>query len=186
MKQDRIFTFTVDKENWSVRIERSFRAPIGLVWSAWTEAEILDRWWGPKPYRAETRSMDFSEGGRWLYSMVGPEGDRHWGLKKFLRIVPRESLTYQSVFCDEHGQVAPAATSSTWVNTFVERDGVTLVTNDIRCDSLEHLEAQIRMGFAEGYTVCLEQLDEWLALAGDGRRSSVHHPRTSAKEESAS
>lgn len=158
-----IFKFVVDKENLAVRVERSFDAPLDLVWSAWTEAELLDQWWGPKPMRAETKSMDFSEGGRWLYAMVSPEGERLWGLKDFSKIVLRRSFTYRSImFCDENGKVNPAALGSTWVNTFVESNGITLVTNDISCDSLAHLEAQIKMGFKEGYTVCLDQLDALL------------------------
>jgi uncharacterized protein YndB with AHSA1/START domain len=163
MNAEKIFNFVVDKDTFTVKIERSFDAPLDLVWSAWTEAELLDQWWGPKPWRAETKSMDFSEGGRWLYAMVSPEGDKRWGLKNFSKIVPRKNFTYQSVFCDENGMVAPGTTSSTWSNSFSESKGVTLVTNDIRCESLAHLEAQIKMGFKEGYSMGLGQLDELLA-----------------------
>jgi uncharacterized protein YndB with AHSA1/START domain len=163
MNQEKIFNFTVDKENLVVKVERSFDAPLDLVWAAWTEAELLNQWWAPKPFRAETKSMDFSEGGRWLYAMVGPEGQRHWGLKDFTQIVPRKSFTYRSLFCDENGKVNPATTASTWVNSFTESKGITLVTNDIRCETLAHLEAQIKMGFKEGYTACLDNLEELMA-----------------------
>ena len=162
-KIEKIFTFTVDKENLTVKVERSFDAPLDLVWAAWTEAALLEQWWGPKPYRAETKSMDFKEGGRWLYAMVGPQGERHWGLKSFSKIEPRKSFTYRSFFCDENGSVSPAAAGSTWVNSFVESNGTTLVTNDILCDTLAHLEAQIKMGFKEGYSVGLDQLEELVA-----------------------
>lgn len=163
MNLEKIFNFTVDKDNLTVKIERSFDAPVDLVWSAWTEAELLDQWWAPKPWRAETKSMDFSEGGRWLYAMVSPEGEKRWGLKNFSKIIPRKSFRYQSIFCDENGKVAPGTTSSTWVNSFVESNGITLVTNDILCESLAHLEAQIKMGFKEGYSMGLANLDELLA-----------------------
>jgi PhnB protein len=162
MNTEKIFNFTADKENLTVKVERSFDAPLDLVWAAWTEAELLDQWWGPKPFRAETKSMDFSEGGRWLYAMVSPEGQKHWGLKNFLKIAPRKSFTYQSIFCDENGNVNPATTASTWINSFAESKGVTVVTNDIRCQTLEHMEAQIKMGFKEGYAAGLDQLDELL------------------------
>lgn len=169
MNQEKIFNFVVDKENLSVRVERSFDAPLDLVWAAWTEAQLLDQWWGPKPYRVETKIMDFREGGTWLYAMVGPQGQRHWALRNFKSIAPRKSFTYQSIFCDENGKVNPATTSSTWVNSFAESKGVTLVTNDIRCESLAHLEAQIKMGFKEGYTAGLDQLEALLArLANQG------------------
>ena len=163
MNPDKIFNFTVDKENLTVKVERSFDAPLDLVWSAWTEAELLEQWWAPKPYKAETKSMDFSEGGRWLYAMVSPEGQKHWGLKNFTKINPRKSFTYRSFFCDENGKVNPATTGSTWINSFVESKGITVVTNDIRCETLAHLEAQIKMGFKEGYTAGLDNLEELLA-----------------------
>jgi uncharacterized protein YndB with AHSA1/START domain len=163
MSQGKIFNFTVDKDNLSVKVERSFDAPVDLVWSAWTESELLDQWWGPSPCHVETKSMDFSEGGKWLYAMVLPQGDRFWGSQTYSKITPRKSYTFRSLFCDENGKVDPATTGSTWVNTFVEKGGVTLVTNDIRCDSLAHLEAQIQRGFKEGYSVGLDQLDGLLA-----------------------
>jgi PhnB protein len=170
MSQGRIFNFTVDRDDLTVKVERSFDAPLDLVWAAWTEAELLDQWWGPKPFRAETKSMDFSEGGRWLYAMVGPQGERHWGLKEFTKIVPRKSFAYKSIFCDESGNVKPGTTSSLWVNSFSGSESVTLVTNDIKCETLAHLEAQIKMGFKEGYTAGLDQLEELLArLAKKGK-----------------
>jgi uncharacterized protein YndB with AHSA1/START domain len=163
MNAEKIFNFTVDKDNLAVKVERSFDAPLDLVWSAWTESEFLDQWWGPKPWHVETTSMDFSEGGKWLYAMVGPQGERHWATQTFSKINPRRNYTFRSLFCDENGKVAPTTTGSTWLNSFVERDGGILVTNDIRCDSLAHLEAQIKMGFKEGYSMGLGQLEELLA-----------------------
>ncbi|MFN5417545.1 MAG: SRPBCC domain-containing protein, partial [Flavobacteriia bacterium] len=61
------FDFTINKENNTVMVKREFAANLELVWEAWTNPEILDLWWAPKPYKTETKSMDFREGGRWLY-----------------------------------------------------------------------------------------------------------------------
>ena len=156
--------FIIDRENLLVKVERVFDAPLDLVWSAWTEAELLDQWWGPKPYKAETKIMDFTVGGKWLYAMVGPEGAVvGWNIKLFSRIVPRKSFAYRSLFCDENGDMKPETTGSNWDIFFFERAGVTVVTSDIRVDSLEHLEAQLKMGFKEGYTAGLDQLEELLA-----------------------
>lgn len=164
MSQGKIFNFTVDRDNLVVRVERSFDAPLDLVWSAWTEAEILDQWWAPQPFKAETKIMDFREGGRWLYAMVSTQGERiGWNVKDFSTIAPRKGFTYRSYFCDENGNAPAGTTGSTWVNSFAENRGVTLVTNDIHVDSLAHLEAQIKMGFKEGYMAGLDQLEELLA-----------------------
>lgn len=169
MSQDKT-KFIIDRDNLTVKVERVFDAPLDLVWSAWTEAELLDQWWGPKPCKAETKSMDFSEGGRWLYAMVIPPDKRIWGLKNFTKITPKKSFAYRSLFCDENGKVAPETTGSDWLITFAGNGGATLVTSDIRVDSLAHLEAQIKMGFKEGYTAGLNQLEEVLArLAERGK-----------------
>ena len=58
---------------------------------------------------------------------------------------------------------------STWINSFVESNGITLVTNIIRCDSLAHLEAQVKMGFKEGYSAGLDNLEELLARLQKGK-----------------
>lgn len=163
MNPEKIFNFTVDKDNLLIKVERSFDAPLDLVWSAWTEAELLDQWWGPTPFKAVTKTMDFSVGGEWLYAMVGPEGAKGWNVKRFSAITPRKSFAYRSIFCDENGNVNPGTTGSDWVNSFAESKGITMVTNDIRVDSLAHLEAHIKMGFKEGYSVGLGQLETLLA-----------------------
>ena len=77
MKNELITNFTVDKAEKKVMIKREFAAPKKHVCAACTEPELLDQWWAPKPWKSETKSMDFSEGGRRLYAMVGPEGEEH-------------------------------------------------------------------------------------------------------------
>ena len=76
MKTSLVMNFSVDKENNRVNVEREFAAPVGKVWAAWTQQELLDQWWAPRPWKARTKSMDFREGGTWLYAMVGPRGRR--------------------------------------------------------------------------------------------------------------
>ena len=163
MSQENIFNFNIDKENLIVTIERSFSAPLDMVWAAWTEPELLEQWWAPKPYKAVTKVMDFTEGGRWQYAMTSPEGQKMWDLKEFLKIDAKKSFVYRSRFCDENGYVAPETPGSIWTNSFLETNGVTVVTNHIKNPSLERLEAQLKMGFKEGYTMGLNQLENLLA-----------------------
>ncbi|MDP4252983.1 MAG: SRPBCC domain-containing protein, partial [Bacteroidota bacterium] len=85
--------FSKDLPNNKLTVTRAFDAPPDIVWRAWTESEILDQWWAPKPYRTETKTMDFREGGFWLYCMVGPQGDRHWCRIDYVRIEQGKSMT---------------------------------------------------------------------------------------------
>lgn len=158
-----LFNFLVDKDNNKIRVERSFDAPADLVWAAWTDPEILNRWWAPKPWRAETKSMNFTEGGRWHYYMAGPEGEIHWCLFDYQKIVPETFFSGLDAFCDEEGNISDTKPRCLWENNFVEENGCTMVNIDIHFERLADLEAILQMGFKEGFTMGLENLDQYIA-----------------------
>lgn len=162
LKALRFFEFSVDKENSTIYIKRDFNASLQRVWQAWTTAELLDRWWGPEPWRAETKAMDFREGGYWLYAMVGPEGERHWGRLDYIEIKNEESFRAKDGFCDENGTPSSELPQNLWEIVFRETDGKVLVDMTLIFDSPEDLETNIQMGFKEGFTAGLNQLDELL------------------------
>lgn len=99
MKNAFHMNFFVDRKNKKIKVEREFDAPIDMVWSAWTESELPDQWWAPKPWKAKTKFIDFKEGGFWLYAMVSPEGEKHWARADFLQINPMLSFTSLERFC---------------------------------------------------------------------------------------
>lgn len=162
LKALRIFDFSVDKLNSTICVKRDFNATLQQVWQAWTTAELLDQWWGPKPWRAETKTMDFREGGHWLYAMVGPEGERHWGRADYIRIKKEESFSAKDGFCDENGTMNSELPQNLWEILFRETGDKVLVDIILTFDSLEDLETNIQMGFREGFTIGLNQLDELL------------------------
>ncbi len=162
MKFNMPFDFTVDKENKTIHMNREFDAEPELVWQAWTTPELLDQWWGPKPWKAETKSMDFREGGHWLYAMVGPEGEKHWSKVRFISIEMVRSFSARAGFCDEHGTIKEDLPQNLWENEFEGKDERTLVKSTLTFDSLEDLETNISMGFKEGISLGMSQLDELL------------------------
>lgn len=162
MKSNLLMSFSVDKENNRVNVEREFAAPVGKVWAAWTQSELLDQWWAPRPWKARTKSMDFREGGSWLYAMVGPEGEEHWAKVEYKTIAPQQSFSANDAFCDEHGTINTEFAQAIWTNTFTEADGTTTVSVAIQYDKYEDIEQMIQMGFKEGFTMALGNLDELL------------------------
>jgi PhnB protein len=157
-----LFNFVVDKETKSIRVERSFHAPLSLVWDAWTKPEILDQWWAPKPWRAETKTMQFTVGGHWLYCMVGPQGDKQWCLFSFEQINPQKSFSGLDAFCDEEAVPDNTKPRLHWQNAFQDEGENTIVYIDLQFDELSDLETILQMGFREGFTMGLENLDEYL------------------------
>src|SRR2546423_15478404 len=92
--------FTKDLANKKITVVREFNAPVDQVWKAWTESELLDQWWAPKPWKANTKSMDFREGGLWHYYMESPDGSRHFSVVKYKSIIPNKSFIAVDGFCD--------------------------------------------------------------------------------------
>lgn len=155
------FNFTINKENNTVNVKREFAAPLPLVWDAWTKAEILDLWWAPKPYQTRTKSMDFREGGTWLYYMESPEGAIHWCKNDYQKIENLKSYTGLDAFCDENGTTNSDFPRTSWTNSFMANENTTTVTIEAQYESLADLEQIISLGFQEGFTMALSNLDDY-------------------------
>lgn len=156
------FDFIVNKENNTVNVVREFAANLELVWEAWTNPEILDQWWAPKPYRTETKSMDFREGGMWLYAMISPENVKHWCKNDYHKIVYQLMFSGLDAFCDENGTVNAEMPRTLWTNEFNQNGETTVVNITAKYDSLADLEKIIELGFQEGFTMALENLDQYI------------------------
>jgi uncharacterized protein YndB with AHSA1/START domain len=146
-----------------IYVTREFDATPEQVWKAWTEAELLDQWWAPRPYKAVTKSMNFSEGGRWSYYMEGPDGSRYYCLADYKKIVAGKSYTYLDAFCDENGNMNLDFPRMDWKVEFSKSGSGTKVNVEISFATEADLEKIIEMGFKEGFAMAHSNLDELLA-----------------------
>lgn len=90
-------------------ITRIFDAPRELVWKAWTQPELVTRWWGPKGYTSPIAKIDFRVGGKYLYAMRSPDGKDIWSTGVYREIVPPERFVATDSFADEKGNVVAAS-----------------------------------------------------------------------------
>jgi uncharacterized protein YndB with AHSA1/START domain len=157
-----LFDFTVDKSTNSVIVNKEFAAELPLVWDAFTKQKILDQWWAPKPWKSRTKVMDFKVGGRRFYAMVGPEGQEHWSIEKFTAISPKTNLQWVSFFADKDENINEQFPSSEWDLNFSEENGTTKVNIVIKHKTLADIEMHIQMGFKEGFTMTLNELETLL------------------------
>lgn len=143
----------------SILVARELNAPLAHVWRAYTEPQLLDRWWGPAPWRAQTKFMNFVPGGYWLYAMVSPENEKHWGRMNYITINHHKDFTMEDVFCDEDGNRNTELPVSMGQMTFLASAMGTRVEFKMTYTTEEALQKIIEMGFAEGITLCLDQLE---------------------------
>ena len=162
MSNNLLFNFNVDKNKKTVFIDREFDAELSLVWDAFTVAKILDLWWAPKPFTSKTISMDFKVGGRRFYAMVSAEGQElNYSVQTYTSILPKTNFKFVSVFADKDENPFPPG--SDWDLTFSEENGITKVSISIYNESLERMEKMIEMGFKEGFTLTLNELETLLS-----------------------
>ena len=161
MTNNLLFDFTVDKATKQVFITKEFDAELPLVWDAFTKQEILDQWWAPKPWESKTKFMDFKVGGRRFYAMVSPEGQEHWSIQEYTSISPTTNFKMLNAFADKDEN--PELPGSDWDLNFSEQNGTTKVSITIKNESLARLEKMIEMGFKEGFTMTMKNLEKLLA-----------------------
>ncbi len=152
-------TYTVLAETNQLVAERSFAAPKSKVWQYYTTAELLEKWWAPKPFKAVTNSFDFSEGGHWHYSMQGPEGEEHFCINVYKTINPEESFTAFDGFAHEDWSINTDLPSSDWEVTFTQNGDMTDMKVVLTCESKAGLDTLIEMGMKEGFNQGLDQLE---------------------------
>ena len=169
MSNKPVFEFSVDKENNTIKIKREFVAELPLVWDAYTKSEIMDLWWAPKPWKTKTKSQDFREGGHWHYAMVGPEGEIHWCWADYLKIQLQKHYSGLDGFADENGNINKELPQSAWGVDFTSLGEKTLVNYAITFPDLAQLETTLQMGFKEGMTMAMENLDGYFSgFSGSG------------------
>jgi uncharacterized protein YndB with AHSA1/START domain len=93
----------------TIKIVRELNAPREFVWKAWTDAEIMMRWWGPKNFTAPFCRIDLKVGGSYLFCMRSEEMGDVWATGVYKEIVEPERLVYTDSFGDENGNIVSAA-----------------------------------------------------------------------------
>jgi uncharacterized protein YndB with AHSA1/START domain len=89
-----------------LRIERTFDAPVALVWQLWTDPEHFKAWYGPDGATIPTATMDVRVGGaRHLCMEVpAPNGPMQmWFAGEYREVIDQRRLVYTESMSDEHG-----------------------------------------------------------------------------------
>jgi uncharacterized protein YndB with AHSA1/START domain len=96
----------------AVMIERSFDAPVGLIWQMWTDPKHFAAWYGPQGATIPVAKMDVRVGGTRLVGMEVQTADgpmQMWFTGEFREVVENERLVYTESMSDENGKVLSPA-----------------------------------------------------------------------------
>ncbi|HXR28977.1 MAG TPA: SRPBCC domain-containing protein [Solirubrobacteraceae bacterium] len=137
----------------TLRIERTFDAPPEEVFDAWTDPEVLKRWWAADPRgRTPVADVDLRVGGGYRLTMEDRDGrGAHTVRGEYREVLRPERLVYTWAWEQDDGSSGHEST----VTVTFHRDGerTTVV--------LEHTglpDADARERHGAGWSGCLENL----------------------------
>jgi uncharacterized protein YndB with AHSA1/START domain len=76
---------------------RDIPAKVEQVFAAFSASERLARWWGPAGFTNTFRICEFKEGGRWSFTMHGPNGSNYPNESVFAEIAAPGKVVIQHV-----------------------------------------------------------------------------------------
>jgi len=153
---------TQDVPGKRIIVTRDFDAPVEKVWRAFSEKELLDKWWAPKPWSIETKTLDFRPGGIWHFSMIGPDGTRYWWRADYVAIEPKRSVTTTGGAADENAVLSGSTPPMGRVTEFTSTPTGTRVTITINFQNEADMQAMAASGMLAGTTAVFDNLEELL------------------------
>ena len=136
-----------------ILITREFDAPRHLVYRAWTEPELVGRWWSGNRGEVTVAEVDLRVGGSWRYVMVTDDGFEAAFHGEYHEIVPNERIVATEVY---EGMPEVEALNTV---TFAEADGRTTLTMLVEHASKEARDAHMASGMEAGMREAMDLLE---------------------------
>jgi uncharacterized protein YndB with AHSA1/START domain len=157
-------TFTTPSER-EIVMERVFDAPRELVFRAYTDPELIPRWWGPRRLTTTIDKHELRPGGIWRFVQHDADGNEYAFNGVYREIVPPERLVCTFEFEGMPGHVLLQTT------TFEEKDGKTKVTGIALFESQEDRDGMLSSDMEAGASEGNDRLAELLKEMQEGRRN---------------
>jgi uncharacterized protein YndB with AHSA1/START domain len=148
-------TTTIYSVDGDLVFERTFDAPRDQVWKAFTDPEIVPRWWGPHGTTTTVVEMDVRPGGAWRYVSSAQDRDDVAFFGEYLEIDPPKGFKWTFLF-DVDG-MGPQGGPETF--TFEDLGGKTRVISVGHMGSTEAIDGALATGMVGG------ALETWDRLA---------------------
>ncbi|MBD8023100.1 SRPBCC family protein [Microbacterium gallinarum] len=169
---------TTDPEALTMTLTADFDAPAERLWAAFTEPQQLERFWGPPGWPARFPTFEFSVGGRAVYYMTSPQGEKSYGSWEFLEIDAPRGFTVLDNFANEDGAPLEGMPVMRVVFTFEPTATGSRMVNVSHFASADALQQVVDFGAVEGSTMAINQLDRVLEglrayAAGKGTQTEI-------------
>jgi uncharacterized protein YndB with AHSA1/START domain len=139
-----------------IYMERVFDAPRELVFKAFTDPELIPKWWGRRKDTTTIDKMDPRPGGQWRFLTSSDDGEEHAFHGEIRELVPPERLVWSFEWEGLPGHVSVDTT------TMEEQGGKTIVRTTTSFDSKEDRDGMLQSGMETGAGESYDRLEEML------------------------
>ncbi len=147
-----------DIKSRTLTIEKIFKAPLKLVWDAWTQSHHILKWWAPEGMNIKIIEHDFRVGGKWKYVMPMPDGKEFISEGVYIEITKHEKIRTAADF-------KPMTEGVELQMLFEEHEGKTKFTFSVIHATSEYCRQQEEMGFYNGWGGTLSRFENFLELS---------------------
>lgn len=148
-----------------VLVKRSFDAPVKLVWRAYMEPDLMQRWCsGPPGWSMPVCEMDMRVGGRYRWRWRSDENGQEFGFTgEVLEVVPHARIVHTQLYDPGDLGYSMGAEPSIVTVTFHEAGGITNMETSIKYASKADRDQAFSSGMTDGMEMSYKQLDDVLA-----------------------
>ncbi len=147
----------------TIEVKRSFKARQDLVFKAYTTPALVQRWCCALPgWEMPICEMDSREGGKYRWVWKNESENIEFGFHGVFREVNTpQKLVHTQIF--DPGTMGGDMGSECLITvTFLETQGITTVTTEIKYQSREDLEKALATGMTDGMELSYQELDDIL------------------------
>lgn len=150
-----------------IEFERTYNAPLEIVWQAWTDPQMLKQWWGPQNVSIPECEVDLRVGGRIYIVMeageaMGEYKGTRWPMEgKFTAVEPNSRLTYEAKAWTE-GDKEGTEIDQLQELTFTEENGQTKMKLKVTLNKIGPKAGMAVEGMQYGYNQQFDKLEKFL------------------------
>lgn len=150
-------TVTLPTER-EIHVERVFEAPRERVFAAYTDPELIPKWWGPRSMTTIVEELDAKTGGMWRFRARSEDGSEIVFRGVFREVSAPERIVQTFEWDGMPGHVSVETASFEDLG-----DGRTRVVSDSIFHTAEERDGMIESGMESGMNETYARLDELLA-----------------------
>jgi uncharacterized protein YndB with AHSA1/START domain len=166
MSRQAIVTLPADNQ---ILVTREVAAPRHLVYRAWTEPDLIRRWWAADRGTMTVAEVDLRPGGTWRYAMIANGGFEVAFHGEYLEVIPGEKIISTEIFegapppPDGQAAWAPAVTTVTFADAPAAGHGGspgTTVTILVEHPAQESRDLHLKNGMEDGLQDALDLVEQ--------------------------